>query len=494
MRIGIFSTENTNNSNKTKEYIINELIKKTDYTKAYEYAKKNIGVISEHRHAFFDKCLNYFDNKSMTESLQCTILHLANLKFGFVRHYIEDLSDVFKSLLSKDPDEKEEALLISSTSLENVRKKYDYDNVINNIIKSNTITFANNDKFLGKIKNGLYDNGTLVHNKSGVKFKGKFPPYGIDGSKEIKYSDGGIYEGQWFCDKRHGNGKYTYPSGETYEGQWKNNILISINENYHLSNFMWNIFKIRIGQLNGGLFGAANVFFKNIFKNINESSLYDKNFKKFIKDIESKVEEIHKNLLSPKDLRNKLDNLKNDQSLVFEPMLYNHCVILECTLISNNKVKLSIYNSGDGITDNHEVKDFIHKTKYQLRKNFIFDKTKFTQQIIPLINKETKVDEFYKALTLNSEKNNSIHLLNKTIWQKPQVNGSCSIEAYMAYFKNLGGDILYNQFQLQMLDILKNKYYIDNNKLLMLELTNRYEKIKKKIENHQIIHRSSEHV
>jgi hypothetical protein len=39
----------------------------------------------------------------------------------------------------------------------------------------------------------------------------------------MKYADGGLYDGQWAGDERHGTGKMTLPNGnDTYEGQWCN--------------------------------------------------------------------------------------------------------------------------------------------------------------------------------------------------------------------------------------------------------------------------------
>ncbi len=603
MKINLYTTPN--NFNKIKKNIIDELIRKTSFEEACEYAKINIHIIQRHQSILF--------TNGMTNSLQYAILHLANLNFGFKVHDASELSYVFKELFGILPNSMETKQL--QYIYINIKKsKYTkYDNVINdNLDKIKTITFANKNKFSGKIKNGLYNYGELV-NQNGSRFEGEFFLGGAcsDGKIIFKYEngdtyegqwkdglkhgngkftweDGGAYEGQWKDglmhgngkytfksgntyegqfenekrhgngkytfkegdtyeggyknDKKHGNGKYTFKEGDTYEGgyknnkrhgngkytwkdgtayegQWKdglkhgngkytfkegdtiegqfeNNILTDIDKKF-LSNFMWTMFKHRSGQLYGGFQGATNIFFKNIFKNINESSLYNNNFKKFIKNIKSKEEEIHKNLLFPNDLMNKFDNLKNDQSLVFDPMLSGHCIILECILISNNKIKVSIYNSGDGL-QYHEKKTITKylttKTKHQTRKNFVFDKTIFVEKIIPLINKDTTVNDFYKTLLSYSNKTPSIHLLNKIIWQKSQVGGNCSIESHMAYFKNLGGDIVYNQFQLQMLDILKNKYSIDNNNLLIKELKKRHEKITEKIGNLQTIRKSSEHV
>lgn len=371
-------------------------------------------------------------------------------------------------------------------------------NDLNKINKIKTITFAYKEKHLDKITekfvksfpcNDEMHNNVKYTFKNGDTYQGQWKNSNIDGTRKYIFKDGSTYDGQWKNFKMHGNGKYTYKDGSTYQGQWNNDILTDIDEKF-LSNFMWIMFKVRSGQLSGSLRGASNIFFKNIFKHINESPLYDKNFNNFIKNAKFKVDEIHNNLLSPDNLIYKLNNLINNKFLVLNPKLNGHDIIVECILLNDDKVKLSIYNSGDGL-QYHHIKIIIapsnYKIKYQTRKDFIFDKTTFIKEIVPLINNNTTVNHFYTTLLSHNNKKLSIDLLNKVIWQKSQVNGSCSIESYMAYFKNLGGEIVYNQFQLQMLDILKNKYSIDNNNLLTKELRKRYEKITEKIVKSQPI-------
>ena len=34
---------------------------------------------------------------------------------------------------------------------------------------------------------------------------------------------GDIYEGDWYCDNRHGKGSYTWKNGDSYKGEWSMN-------------------------------------------------------------------------------------------------------------------------------------------------------------------------------------------------------------------------------------------------------------------------------
>merc|ERR1712048_1025591 len=37
----------------------------------------------------------------------------------------------------------------------------------------------------------------------------------------MQWSDGRLYEGNYFEDKKHGTGCFTWPDGRRYDGQWK---------------------------------------------------------------------------------------------------------------------------------------------------------------------------------------------------------------------------------------------------------------------------------
>ncbi len=43
-----------------------------------------------------------------------------------------------------------------------------------------------------------------------------------DGTGQMTYSNGDVYEGEWKEGKRNGTGKMTYRNGDVYEGEWKN--------------------------------------------------------------------------------------------------------------------------------------------------------------------------------------------------------------------------------------------------------------------------------
>jgi hypothetical protein len=41
-----------------------------------------------------------------------------------------------------------------------------------------------------------------------------------NGFHRVNYKDGGVYEGNWVEDERHGHGVCTWPDGDVYEGEW----------------------------------------------------------------------------------------------------------------------------------------------------------------------------------------------------------------------------------------------------------------------------------
>ena len=69
--------------------------------------------------------------------------------------------------------------------------------------KAKTINYANDDQYLGEIKNGLRN-----------------------GKGKMTYSNGNIYSGDWIDDVFHGKGTYLKPNGQSISGDWENGYLI----------------------------------------------------------------------------------------------------------------------------------------------------------------------------------------------------------------------------------------------------------------------------
>ncbi|HMT02558.1 MAG TPA: hypothetical protein PKD00_04500 [Burkholderiales bacterium] len=258
-----------------------------------------------------------------------------------------------------------------------------------------------------------------------------------------------------------------------------------IIDDEHIIPLMQNTFKVRIGKQDGAMSVQVLVFFEKIFQDLKNSDFNDNELKKFIELSQSKIEEIRNNyMLDKNSLINKLNNAQIDQTIIFFPRLKRHTTIIEYKVLKNDEVELSIYNSGSGLKFHEKSASLITEIFYnieakaQTRKNFIFKRDIFNQQIAPLINNNTEVDHFYKAMKkfcISSPK------LDKIIWQKPQVGGSCSVEAFMAYFKNLAGETIYNKFQLEMLKVLKDKYFKENHSMDH-EFKKRIDKIEKKLQ------------
>ena len=47
----------------------------------------------------------------------------------------------------------------------------------------------------------------------------------LNGTYEVEFVDGAIYQGDWKDNNKHGQGNLTYPNGDKYEGIWENDKL-----------------------------------------------------------------------------------------------------------------------------------------------------------------------------------------------------------------------------------------------------------------------------
>ena len=92
-----------------------------------------------------------------------------------------------------------------------------------------TITFINNMKYHGYMKNGLLESGPTKEKcqiifADGTKYEGEIHQNKITGKGRYIFPSGSTYEGNLLNGLRHGEGKYESPEGITYEGEWKNGL------------------------------------------------------------------------------------------------------------------------------------------------------------------------------------------------------------------------------------------------------------------------------
>ncbi|CAF0793589.1 unnamed protein product [Brachionus calyciflorus] len=67
--------------------------------------------------------------------------------------------------------------------------------------------------------------GELNEFKINQTYKGQWYLNKRHGQGSQKYSDGSVYTGDWIRDKRQGHGELEYPNGNLYDGQWRNDIM-----------------------------------------------------------------------------------------------------------------------------------------------------------------------------------------------------------------------------------------------------------------------------
>ena len=76
-----------------------------------------------------------------------------------------------------------------------------------------------------------------------------------EGYGKYVYTDGSVYEGEWFNDKKEGMGKYTYKDGTVYEGEWLDDVKHGTGKCvYNLGNIYEGEFK------NGYIHGKGKMF------------------------------------------------------------------------------------------------------------------------------------------------------------------------------------------------------------------------------------------
>ena len=91
------------------------------------------------------------------------------------------------------------------------------------------VTFINNTKYSGYMKNGLLESGPdkeicEIIFEDGTRYEGEIHQNKITGEGKYFFPSGATYEGTLLNGLRHGSGKYVSPEGITYEGEWKNGL------------------------------------------------------------------------------------------------------------------------------------------------------------------------------------------------------------------------------------------------------------------------------
>ena len=89
-----------------------------------------------------------------------------------------------------------------------------------------TLIEANGDKYIGQWENGeMNGQGTYIwgpkSKKSGDKYIGQWENGIISGFGKLTFSDGEIYIGEFFKDKKHGQGMSISPTKEKEFGRWR---------------------------------------------------------------------------------------------------------------------------------------------------------------------------------------------------------------------------------------------------------------------------------
>jgi len=85
-------------------------------------------------------------------------------------------------------------------------------------------SWSNGDRYIGNYNNGVMNGeGTYIF-ATGETYKGGFLNNMFTGQGTLTYANGDRYEGLFLDDLKQGYGMYTYANGEGYEGYWANDL------------------------------------------------------------------------------------------------------------------------------------------------------------------------------------------------------------------------------------------------------------------------------
>ena len=90
-----------------------------------------------------------------------------------------------------------------------------------------TYDYADGDKYIGEVKDGLpHGEGTYLY-ANGDKYVGQFKDDKRHGQGTYTWSSGDKYVGGYLNDQRHGQGTFTFADGDQYVGEFRNGEFIN---------------------------------------------------------------------------------------------------------------------------------------------------------------------------------------------------------------------------------------------------------------------------
>lgn len=89
-----------------------------------------------------------------------------------------------------------------------------------------TLRCRNKYVYEGDFDNNMrHGYGELNEFRINQNYKGQWYLNKRHGQGSQKYSDGSVYTGDWIRDKRQGHGELEYSNGNVYDGQWRNDLM-----------------------------------------------------------------------------------------------------------------------------------------------------------------------------------------------------------------------------------------------------------------------------
>ncbi|WP_150777838.1 MORN repeat-containing protein [Pandoraea sputorum] len=333
------------------------------------------------------------------------------------------------------------------------------------------------------------------------------------GYGELRFHDGTVYEGHWIDGLRHGSGSQTDPDGTHYTGEWRSDkkngpgvqvlrdgsrfegkwiegvargtgvahnsdgVKIDVTlKNKHCieiaegrENFDC-FHQMLLGATNSSPSGYAEIAILHTAKETDNISLNThlnpNEYTGYRKAMLGFVDQAHQWMLCHRQDRSPAweKNMEfSGNGILFTPLIPRHSIKVEVLPPKANggHYAVTIFNSGDGLEHHNNI---VNTRKFETRLTVYYDAAKIHYLHDIFVNsQELDVKGFYDIILHNESKAPPKKIdaqpNYRTVHQTFQISGNCTIESWMAVFKNKAvqmhgssGLIYYNKFRNELME------------------------------------------
>lgn len=287
------------------------------------------------------------------------------------------------------------------------------------------------------------------------------------GSGVMRYADGTIYEGEWARGRPQGAGEQVWCTGSRFKGSWGAGVPegsgVYINsDGLEMNVIMQNGYcngiakekenfdcyhQLLLGATGQACRGYAEVALLCSAEEIKNTSLNThlnlEEYTNYRSTMLGLVDQSRKWGISAEQERMSAwhDNLKaNGKGLLFAVNIVSHALIIEILppKADGGRYAVSIFNSGLGLIYHRKIAD---ANKYETRLSVYFDADKIDYlQDVFVKNSRYFFENLYRGI-IDNRSHAQLQPIDaqptyKSVYQNEQKSGNCSIECWMALFKN----------------------------------------------------------